>query len=82
VFQRNGVPSGLAHDFETYRHHAQVVENGMIARLATDWGEISVGGLPWHFAATPCEVRAPAQPGQHTGEVIDALRPAGRKAPA
>jgi crotonobetainyl-CoA:carnitine CoA-transferase CaiB-like acyl-CoA transferase len=81
VFQRNGVPSGLAHDFETYRHHAQVVENRMIARLATEWGEISVGGLPWHFAATPCEVRAPAQPGQHTSEVIDALRPAGRKAP-
>ncbi len=77
VFQRHGVPSGLAHEFETYRHHAQVLDNGMIAHLDTaDWGGISVGGLPWHFSATPCEVRAPARPGQHTEEILDALRPA------
>lgn len=81
VFQRHGVPAGMAHHFETYRHHAQVVQNEMIARVATpEWGEISVGGLPWHFARTPCAVRAPAQPGQHTDEVLGSLRTAPEKA--
>jgi crotonobetainyl-CoA:carnitine CoA-transferase CaiB-like acyl-CoA transferase len=75
VFQRHGVPSGLAHHFETFRHHAQVVANDMIARFETpQWGAISVGGLPWHFSGTPCAVTAPAQPGEHTEEVLASLR--------
>ena len=74
ILQRNGVASGLAYNFETFRHHAQVVENGMIARLATPaWGEVSVGGTPWHFSGTPCEVRVPTQPGEYTDEVLSGL---------
>lgn len=74
VFQRKGVPSGLAHHFETFRHHQQVVANDMIARIATrDWGVVSVGGVPWHFSNTSCEVRAPARPGEHTAEVLAEL---------
>lgn len=74
VFQRHGVPSSLAHHFETFRHHAQVVANDMIASFETpQWGAISVGGLPWHFSRTPCAVAAPAQPGEHTDEVLASL---------
>jgi crotonobetainyl-CoA:carnitine CoA-transferase CaiB-like acyl-CoA transferase len=80
IFQRNGVPANLAHHFETFRHHAQVVANDMIACLETpQWGAISVGGLPWHFSGTPCAVTAPAQPGEHTDEVLASLRPGAQK---
>jgi crotonobetainyl-CoA:carnitine CoA-transferase CaiB-like acyl-CoA transferase len=74
VMQRHGVPCGLAHHFETFRHHQQVVDNDMIARLATrDWGEVSVAGVPWHFSQTPCTVREPARPGEHTDQVLQEL---------
>lgn len=74
VLQRHGVPSGLAYQFETFRHHAQVTENAMIARLATpQWGEISVGGTPWHFSDTPCTVTAPGEPGACTEGILSEL---------
>jgi crotonobetainyl-CoA:carnitine CoA-transferase CaiB-like acyl-CoA transferase len=74
VFQRNDVPAGIAHHFETFRHHRQIVDNGMIKELQTrGWGEISVGGLPWHFSGTPCEVRESPQPGEHTDEILAQL---------
>ena len=81
VFQRHGVPSTLAHYFETFRHHAQVLANDMIARLDTaQWGAVSVGGLPWHFSGTPCAVTPPPQPGEHTEEVLAAVRREAQKA--
>ena len=71
VLERNNVPCGLAHNFETYRHHQQVVMNDMIANLTTrDWGAVSVAGVPWHFSQTPCTVREPPRPGEHTAEVM------------
>lgn len=70
IFGRHGVACGVAHHFETFRFHQQIVENEMIALLATEWGEVSVGGLPWHFSGTPCEVLPPPTPGQHTAEVL------------
>lgn len=74
VLQRHGVPASMAHHFETYRHHAQVLANDMIARFDTPkWGEFSVGGLPWHFSDTPCRVEAAPQSGEHTAEVLEAL---------
>jgi CoA:oxalate CoA-transferase len=74
AMQRHGVPCGLAHHFETFRHHQQVVENGMIERMATrDWGEVSVAGVPWHFSQTLCAVREPARPGEHTDEIMREL---------
>ena len=77
VLQRHGVPASMAHHFETYRHHAQVLANDMIARFDTpQWGEFSVGGLPWHFSDTPCQVVAPPQSGEHTAEVLKALHAA------
>src|SRR4051812_37164928 len=45
VMQREGVACTQAFQFETFRHHMQVVANDMIANLATrDWGNISVAG--------------------------------------
>jgi|KBSMisStaDraftv2_1062788.scaffolds.fasta_scaffold01383_10 CoA:oxalate CoA-transferase len=74
AMQRYDVPCALAHHFETFRHHQQVVENDMIARIATrDWGEVSVAGVPWHFSQTPCAVHEPARPGEHTAQVMDEL---------
>ncbi len=81
ALQKHGVPSALAHTFETYRHHAQVLDNDMIANLRTQaWGDISVGGLPWHFSETPCAVLPPSIPDADTDSVMDALgiQPANR----
>ena len=76
VLQRNGVPASIAHHFETLRHHAQVLNNEMIATLQTpEWGEISVAGVPWHFSDTPCVVAAPSMPGADTDRVLAALDP-------
>ena len=72
--QRHGVPAMLAHHFETYRHHAQVLANDMIARFDTpEWGEFSVGGLPWHFSKTPCQITAAPKSGEQTEAVLSEL---------
>ena len=73
AFGRHQVACGLAHHFESFRFHQQIVENEMVAPLATPWGEVVVGGLPWHFAGTPCAVLSPPLPDQHTVEILDAL---------
>jgi crotonobetainyl-CoA:carnitine CoA-transferase CaiB-like acyl-CoA transferase len=79
AMQRHHVPCSIAHNFEQFRYHEQVVANGMIARLQTrDWGEVSVAGLPWHFQKTPCVVRPPARPGEHTDQVLAALAAGAR----
>lgn len=74
IMRRHGVPCAIAHNFETFRHHQQVVDNEMIARIATrDWGEVDVAGVPWHFSQTPCRVTEPPRPGEHTDEIMQAL---------
>ncbi|MGH6859141.1 MAG: CaiB/BaiF CoA transferase family protein [Phyllobacterium sp.] len=80
LMKRNGVPCVVAHDYESFRYHQQIVENEMIADVQTaQWGNVSVGGLPWHFEGTPCSVRAPSEPGADTDEI---LRPLSDTAPA
>lgn len=74
VFERNGVPCGLAQHFEQIRYHAQVRENGMIAEVPTpQWGVVLVGGIPWHFSETPGEVTAPPIPGADTADILATL---------
>ena len=71
VMQREGVACTQGFSFETFRHHQQVVENDMIANVATrDWGTVSVAGTPWHFAQTPCVVQEPPRPGEDTAAVM------------
>ena len=70
AFTKHGVACGLAHHFEMFRHHQQVVANEMIAPIDTPWGEVTVGGTPWHFSQSPCVVTSPPLPDQHTVELI------------
>ena len=82
VFARNQVPAGIAHDFETFRYHEQILANEMVTRLKTrDWGETTVAGLPWHFSGTPCAVRECPRPGEHTEEILAQLGNADARAP-
>lgn len=71
ALRRAGVPCAIAQNYESFRYHQQITENGMIADVTTpQWGSVSVGGLPWHFSDTPCEVRAPSIPGADTEAVL------------
>lgn len=75
ALERKGIPAGIAHHFETFRHHAQVVENGLVAELDTpDWGRVAVAGLPWRFARTPGAVRPPSAPGADNEGVCGPIR--------
>jgi len=77
TLQRAQVPCAIAHTFETFRHHQQVVANDMITNVKTrDWGEVAVAGVPWHFSATPCQVTEPPRPGEHTDAIRDEIRAA------
>jgi len=67
---RRHIACGIAHDFESFRHHQQIVDNGMIGvSRHPEWGETSVGGVPWKFERTPCAVVAPSSPGADTAAV-------------
>jgi crotonobetainyl-CoA:carnitine CoA-transferase CaiB-like acyl-CoA transferase len=70
AFEKHGVACALSHHFEQFRHHAQIVDNDMIAAIDTPWGEVSVAGTPWHFSQTPCVVTSPPQPGEHTQAIL------------
>lgn len=71
AFGRQGVPCALAQHFEQIRHHVQVVANRMVEEVRTPcWGRVVVGGLPWHFARTPGEVRPPPVPGADNEAVL------------
>jgi crotonobetainyl-CoA:carnitine CoA-transferase CaiB-like acyl-CoA transferase len=73
AFGRRGVPCALAQHFEQLRHHVQVRDNAMVAELQTlRRGRVTVGGLPWHFARTPGEVRPAPEPGADTATVLGA----------
>ncbi|HTN61941.1 MAG TPA: CoA transferase, partial [Devosia sp.] len=74
VLRRGGVPCSIAHDFEGFRYHQQIIDNAMIADVTTpQWGSVSVGGLPWHFAETPCEIRPPSIPGADSEAILSGL---------
>jgi len=74
AFQRRKVPCALSHNFEQLRYHAQIRDNGMAPVVHTrDWGDVVVGGLPWHFSATPGEVLPPPIPGADTAAVLEEL---------
>jgi crotonobetainyl-CoA:carnitine CoA-transferase CaiB-like acyl-CoA transferase len=74
VLERHGVACGLAHNFEINRYHAQVRENGMMAELDTPWGHVVLGGIPWHFSRTVCEVKQPPVPGEATEPIVNELK--------
>ncbi len=73
VLRRAGIAVGLGQHLETFRYHGQVIANQMIAEIPTPWGEVMVGGLPWKFSQTPCEVRSAPTPGGDTEAVLKEL---------
>jgi crotonobetainyl-CoA:carnitine CoA-transferase CaiB-like acyl-CoA transferase len=77
AMDRHRVPAGIAWDFETFRRHVQVVENGMIAEFDTPWGHAAVGGIPWHFSRTECAVTPPPVPGHDTEAILSRSRSTG-----
>ncbi|MCO5089590.1 MAG: CoA transferase [Bosea sp.] len=74
ILERHGVACALAQHFEQLRHHAQICANDMVAQIETAWGRLSIGGLPWHFSATPCAVTPPPVPGADTERVLQRLK--------
>jgi crotonobetainyl-CoA:carnitine CoA-transferase CaiB-like acyl-CoA transferase len=81
AFERQRVPCALPHNFEQFRYHVQVRDNGMIADVDTPgWGRVVVGGLPWHFSRTAGAVLPPPVPGADTERVLREL--AQPRAPA
>jgi formyl-CoA transferase len=73
ALRRAGVAAGLGQHLETFRHHGQVIQNQMIAEIGTRWGPVMVGGLPWRFSQTPCQVTPPPEPGGDTEAVLKEL---------
>ena len=70
ALHRRRIACGIAFEFESFRHHEQIVSNAMIGLSRhPDWGDTCVGGLPWHFSATPGAVTAAATPGADTDEI-------------
>ena len=75
VLERKGVACAIAQSFEQIKFHSQVQANEMIKEVKTEkWGNVYVGGMPWHFARTPGEITPPPVPGGDTQMVLDQLK--------
>jgi crotonobetainyl-CoA:carnitine CoA-transferase CaiB-like acyl-CoA transferase len=75
VLERKGVACAIAQSFEQIKYHSQVQANEMIKEVKTEkWGNVYVGGMPWHFARTPGEITPPPVPGGDTQMVLDQLK--------
>jgi crotonobetainyl-CoA:carnitine CoA-transferase CaiB-like acyl-CoA transferase len=72
--KKAGVPFGIPMDWENLREHRQVIENGYLTELHTPaWGDIWVGGPPWHFSKTPAHMEPAPIPGEATFELQDEI---------
>ena len=72
--ERVQVACAMAQNFEQLRYHTQVCSNRMVEQISTqNWGDVVVGGLPWHFSRTPGEVLPPPIPGADTEAVLSKL---------
>jgi crotonobetainyl-CoA:carnitine CoA-transferase CaiB-like acyl-CoA transferase len=71
---RAGVPCARIMSFEELIHHPQVTENHYIELAHTKgYGDVYAAGLPWTFDRTPASILPTAEPGEHTGEILDEL---------
>jgi crotonobetainyl-CoA:carnitine CoA-transferase CaiB-like acyl-CoA transferase len=72
--KKAGVPFGIPMDWENLREHRQVIENGYLTELHTPaWGDIWVGGPPWHFSKTPAHMEPAPIPGEATFELQEEI---------
>ena len=71
---RASVPCARIMTFEELIHHPQVAENHYIELAHTKgYGDVYAAGLPWTFDRTPGSILPTAEPGEHTGEILDEL---------
>jgi crotonobetainyl-CoA:carnitine CoA-transferase CaiB-like acyl-CoA transferase len=70
ALNRRKLACGIAHNFETFRYHQQIIDNTMIAiSRHPEWGETCVGGVPWKFSKDACTVTAASTPGADSAAV-------------
>lgn len=68
--QRAKVPAALFSSYDEFRHNVHYLANKMLTTFDTpDWGELTVGGVPWRFEKTPGELRPGTPPGARTEEI-------------
>jgi formyl-CoA transferase len=68
--QRARVPAALFTSFDEFRFNRHYLENEMLTTFDTpDWGDITVGGVPWRFEKTPGELVPGTPPGADTDKV-------------
>jgi crotonobetainyl-CoA:carnitine CoA-transferase CaiB-like acyl-CoA transferase len=70
-----GVPAGKFMEWDEIRFHPQVTENQHVVQVPTKaWGTVYWGGPPYHFSRSATRVFSAPVPGEHTDEVLSALR--------
>jgi crotonobetainyl-CoA:carnitine CoA-transferase CaiB-like acyl-CoA transferase len=68
------VPCARIMTFEELSQHPQVTGNHYIEKVSTrPYGDVYAAGLPWTFGRTPGSILPTAEPGEHTGEILDEL---------
>lgn len=71
ILRRANVPCALFTSVDEFRHNVHYLANEMITSFDTPhWGNITVGGVPWRFAATPGALRPGNPPGADTSEIL------------
>ena len=70
LLTRYRVPCGRFMGYPALQNHQHVRLNALIADIQTASGPLEVGGLPWRFSRTPCELQPLSEPGQYTQEII------------
>jgi len=70
TFQAQRVPAAqLLHRVDQLTD-PHITATGMLANVATHWGELHFPTLPEKFSATPTSIRPGPKPGQHSAEVF------------
>ena len=66
-----GVPATPFLTFDVFREHAHYLANGIINTFQTeDWGQLTLGPMPWDFTATPATLHPGTPPGGANDEVL------------
>ncbi|MEP7205652.1 MAG: CoA transferase [Casimicrobiaceae bacterium] len=72
ILRRAHVPCALFTSIDEFRHNVHYLANAMVTSFDTPhWGNVTVGGVPWRFAATPGELRPGMPPGANTPEILE-----------
>ena len=73
--QAAGVPSGGYWIMNQLRISEQVREQRMLEEVDTQWGKVTVGGMPWRFSRTPGHIIPTHKPGADNEEIMRVFAP-------